>query len=121
MPPYQLHIEEEPAAELTHQPLFTVSGLRISDGYTRIVIGDRGPYIEMHYQQIIHGSLRRAVENHRYFIEYRSTDACNLLVYFQTARVAYADYKPGMYYVSPFMVCTADGRLVATWHPADRG
>jgi hypothetical protein len=37
-----------------------------------------------------------------YYIEYRSKDNDYVKLYFQKRKVAYADYKVGMYYISPF-------------------
>lgn len=94
--------------------LTTGSGLLICDGYCRVVIGGRGPYIEMRPDQVIKKNIevptseRWRFEHDRYhdicYHEWRSKDIFNVKLYEQTGTVEYADYKVGMWYVSPFDV-----------------
>lgn len=79
----------------------TASGLHIATGYKRIVIGDRGAYVEFSPQQIVRENLHKPVQRHVYFTEWRSNDESNAMVYDQRRIVKYADYKVGLYYISP--------------------
>jgi len=82
--------------------LFTSAGLLLAVGYTRIEFGKRGPYIELNQEQIQHANIHKAEVSHYYYEEFRSNCAANVKVYFQRKPVDYADYRVGMYYVSPF-------------------
>ena len=88
---------------------YTKGGLLVGNGYNRIVIGKRGPYIEFRPEQIIIESITipsqelwRTTSEVAYYVEYRTTDVFYVKVYFQTKEVDYADYKIGHYYMSPF-------------------
>lgn len=87
----------------------TKTGRHIATGYSRIVIGDRGPYIEFDANMIDSSSLHipkdqeyRMEDMRVYYIELRSIDKSNVKVYYQLKTVAYADYKLDMFYVTPF-------------------
>jgi len=89
--------------------LYSKSGTLLSTGYTRVVIGKRGPYVEFREPQIqIQNFKIPQLEEYRvtngvsYYIEYRSKDDSYVKLYFQKRIVAYADYKIGRYYISPF-------------------
>lgn len=88
--------------------LRSCSGVRIATGYTRIVIGERGPYVELGFDNLNCAVLREVDERHHYYVELR-TIPDNVKVYAQVHRVDYADYVPGMCYVSPFDLVTVDG------------
>jgi hypothetical protein len=82
--------------------------LPLAIGYSRIVIGKRGPYIEFEPDQIIHENIyvppyaqHKLESNLTYYHEYRSKDECNVKLYFQIMRVTYADYKVGKWYIDP--------------------
>lgn len=90
---------------------FTRSGQLIAVGYSRVVIGDRGPYVEFEGSQMVLGSLREAPGGHYYYVELR-TLVDNVKVYAQAHRVDYADYEPGMFYVSPFELYDGDGNVL---------
>lgn len=81
-------------------------------GYTRIVIGDYGAFIEIAPNQMYKAHLivkpgqeyrindpkySKNVKYHWYTIN----DDSDIKIYHQQRKVAYADYLPGMYYVSP--------------------
>jgi len=92
-----------------HVHFSTKSGTPIARNYVRIVIGDRGPYIEFIKEQINHDVTHVPEDqfwriNHRgcYYIEVRSSDESNVKIYVQKRTVKYADYVVGMYYISPF-------------------
>lgn len=89
--------------------LYSKSGALLATGYTRVVIGKRGPYVEFREPQIqIQNFKIPQLEEYRvtngvsYYIEYRSKDDSYVKLYFQKRTVAYADYKVGLYYISPF-------------------
>ena len=89
--------------------LYSKKGTLLAIGYTRVVIGKRGPYVEFNDSQIQKDKfiipereLYRLTNGVSYYIEYRSLDECNVMLYHQKRTVAYADYKIGMYYISPF-------------------
>lgn len=76
--------------------------------YERVVIGQRGPYIEFTTNQILcdklfipKNQLYRLSDPKIYYIEFRTNDDSNVKVYYQMRTVAYADYKIGYFYISP--------------------
>jgi len=98
--------------------LYSKSGFIISDGYDRIVIGKRGPYIEFQNNQLYWSQiyvpddqLWRLDNSSVYYIEYR-TISDNIKIYFQQRIVDYADYKIGKYYISPFELYLNNGTCI---------
>lgn len=88
---------------------YTKSGTKVATGYERVVIGQRGPYIEFTTAQIhldnFHipeSALYRLIDRRVYYVEYRSADDCNVKLYQQRRLVEYADYRIGYCYISPF-------------------
>jgi hypothetical protein len=86
----------------------TNSDTIIAHKYERVVIGQRGPYIEFTPNQILcdklfipKSQLFRLSDPKIYYIEFRTNDDSNVKVYYQMRTVAYADYKIGYFYVSP--------------------
>ena len=109
-----------PLIPKTDIELYSESGIKICTGYKRIVIGDRGPYIEFDKSQIIKEVLfipdnqkwRLSNQfNYAYYIEWR-TNPDNIKVYEQKRTVSYADYKIGLYYISPFDLRDKDNNVV---------
>lgn len=101
--------------------LFTKNRLKISKGYKRIVIGGRGPYVEFTDGQlnfkafhIPKDQLYRITDKRVYYIEFRSVDDCFVKLYYQLQTVAYADYKIGMFYISPYDLFLSTGECLAT-------
>ena len=101
----------------------TNTGFHVATGYTCIVIGKRGPYIEFNPEQIILKNLH-VPEDKRFkltpdwrekvdYFEWRTNDEANVKVYEQLRTVDYADYKVGLLYVSPFDL-VVDGEPVIT-------
>lgn len=91
--------------------LYTVNGSLISTGYKRIVIGDYGAFIEYTSVQansqsyIVKQGQEYRIEDPRYsknvkYHWYTINDNSNVKIYYQVKGVSYADYVPGMYYVS---------------------
>ena len=91
----------------------TFAGLEIAKGYIRVVIGERGPYVEFDRYQIVQSALGipsgeewRKVHNAAYYVEYRSTCTANIMVYYQRRLVDYADYRLGYLYIDPYdLIC----------------
>lgn len=87
--------------------------LPIANGYTRIVIGDYGAYIEISPNQIIGENImvkpgeeyrkEERYKNVKYYWLCPVTDE-NVKIYWQRYKVSYADYQPMMFYVSPYEV-----------------
>lgn len=80
----------------------------LATGYTRVVIGGRGAYIEFAPEHMAMQNLHvppdqewRYQSETAYYIEHRSNDAANVKVYEQRRTVGYADYKVGLYYIAP--------------------
>lgn len=101
--------------------LYSKDGFKLSKGYTRIVIGGRGPYVEFNEEQIDFKSfhipkdqLYRLTDRRVYYIELRSIDESNVKLYYQLQTVAYADYKIGMLYISPHDLFFSTGECLAT-------
>jgi len=104
---------------------YTRTKLLIATGYTRIVLGGRGAYIEFAPEHINYDNIyipdhaRHKIDNNlSYYHEYRSTDDSFVKLYQQKLRVAYADYKIGMWYISPFNLITdnSDDLMLPLYH-----
>lgn len=99
--------------------LETRSGTVIASGYNRIVIGDYGAFVEFSRAQanarhlkIKEGQSYR-IEDPRYaehvkYLWLTADDNSDVKVYDQKRSVEYADYKPGMLYVSVYEVFPAE-------------
>jgi len=105
--------------------VFLKDGMLLSKGFVRIVHGDRGDYVEIHSDQVCLENLfippdqQWRVKNALvYYTEYRTKSSAGILqqcggnvkVYFQVRTVDYADYRVGMYYVSPIFLSCFDIR-----------
>lgn len=116
---YTFNVDQTGHASIS---LFTNTGkLKISNGYNRIVVGGRGPYVELTDLQIIMDSfhipknqLYRLTDKRVYYVEFRSNDLNNIKLYYQLQTVAYADYKIGMFYISPFDLYLSTGECMST-------
>ena len=102
----RLLINVEHGADLK---FYSQGGLYLAYGYLRVVIGKRGPYVEFSPNQIIwENFLVPEKEKYRltnavvYYNEYRSKDPLFVKLYHQKRAVAYADYRIGLCYMSPF-------------------
>lgn len=100
--------------------LHTKMGETIALGYDRVVFGKRGPYVEFDKYQIQEkklyiptNQLYRLSDPKVFYVEFRSLDQSNTMVYYQLRNVAYADYKIGYFYVSLFDLYTYTGELCA--------
>lgn len=92
---------------------FTRSGTLVAEGYERVVIGDRGPYVEFADTQIAKANISVPPDqqwrllpkyDYCYYVEYRTNDESRVKLYLQKHEVDYADYRIGMWYVSPFQL-----------------
>lgn len=90
---------------------FTSSRELLATGYSRVVIGERGPYVEFAASHLNLAALRESPAAHRYYVELRSV-ADNVKVYAQLLGVGYADYVPGMFYASPFELFDSAGHVL---------
>lgn len=96
-------------------PCYTLSGTLLATGYKRIVIGDYGAFVEFEPSQILAGKLivqpgqEYRIDEPRYAerVKYQWLtvgDHSGIKIYFQQKTVSYADYVPGMYYISPYEI-----------------
>lgn len=88
---------------------FSKDDLHLATGYTRVVIGKRGPYVEFLQRHINWNSFRipeeeqyRIDDSRVYYVEWRSISDAYVKLYVQKRTVAYADYLIGYCYMSPF-------------------
>lgn len=102
----RLLINVEHGADLK---FYSQGGLYLAFGYLRVVIGKRGPYVEFSRNQIMWENFivpehekYRLTNSVVYYDEYRSKDPAFVKLYLQKRTVAYADYKVGLCYISPF-------------------
>lgn len=90
--------------------LTTLNGTIICDSYRRIVVGDYGAFIEFDAQSdnssfVVAPGQEYRINDERYsknikYIWLTINDGSNIKIYYQKKGVTYADYLPGMYYVS---------------------
>jgi hypothetical protein len=97
--------------------------LHVATGYTRVVMGGRGPYVEFLPGHLIWDSLQipdeekyrleRPWKDKVFYVEWRTKDQSNVKVYEQKRTVDYVDDKVGLFYISPFELFVG-GDLVIT-------
>ena len=80
--------------------IHTKNGILVADKITRVVHGRRGDYAEF---EVIRTRGVKKIENNTrekngFYDEYRTSD--DIKVYYQFEYVNYADYKPGLWYIS---------------------
>jgi hypothetical protein len=97
--------------------LRTSSGTLVATGFVRVVLGSRGPYVEFDDLQLVLSNLAvPESQKHRlgssafYYDEWRTVDDASVKFYHQKSVVDYADYRPGMWYASPFDLYLDDGK-----------
>ena len=88
----------------------TQSGLPIATGFSRLVIGDRGPYLEFDKEHLVASNLfmpdgqrwriQSCAAGRAYYLEYR-TVRDYVKIYYQRRTVTYADYRVHKFYISP--------------------
>lgn len=86
----------------------TASGTLVAVGYRRVAVGGRGAYVEFNGEQIIIAAFQvpadqqwRMKSENAFYVEYRSRDEANVMLYHQRRLVDYADYQIGAYYIAP--------------------
>lgn len=101
--------------------LFTEFNEKVASGYRRIVIGERGPYVELESltaQLFIPKSEEyRLKSDVVYYVHYRVASKALVKVYYQKKSVGYADYQIGMYYISPLDLFTEDRKPAMSFYP----
>lgn len=87
----------------------------LATDYMRIVIGGRGPYVEFTVQMLVAPNMTlpiherwRTQSTNAFYIEFRSNCTAFVKIYAQKKPVDYADYVPGMCYISPFDLRLSD-------------
>jgi len=101
--------------ENLNSPLYSSDGTMICTGYDRIVIGDYGAFVEISPKKICSNAImckqgqeyRYQDERYAKHIKYlwlTAKDTSDCKIYLQKKAVDYADYVPGMYYISPYEV-----------------
>lgn len=99
----------------TECKLYTHSGTQIATGYDRIVVGDYGAFIEIRPERMLLGNVMiQPGQEYRVLDEqysrrckyhwYTARDHSGVKLYYQQRPVSYADYLPGMWYVSVYEV-----------------
>ena len=100
-------------------PLCSADGTVLCFGYRRIVIGDYGAFVEISPEEVILSSLcckpgqEYRYQDERYsknvkYLWLTTKDTSDCKVYLQRKTVEYADYLPGMYYISVYEVFPID-------------
>lgn len=82
------------------RPLRTIRGTNVANDFVRIVHGGRGVYVEIDDKDILKEALIPVSARHIYYTEFR-TGYDGIKFYYQLRTVAYADYRIGLWYVSP--------------------
>lgn len=84
---------------------FSPQGALLASGFTRVVIGDYGAFVEFAPEHIQMHNIRlrwnTVVDKPVKYIWWEPTDGSNVKLYEQKDIVAYADYKIGYWYVAP--------------------
>ena len=85
-------------------------GIKVSEGYSRIVVGDYGAYIEIPPEMMeLSNICIKPGEEYRLKQQYINVkyhwyclrNDTDFKIYHQQHPVTYADYTPGMFYVAP--------------------
>lgn len=92
---------------------YSLSNLKLANGYKRIEFGKRGPYIEFDRKNIIFENFYipnnekwRLSSSVAFYIERRSKCENYIKLYEQKRNVSYANYEIGMFYISPLNLKT---------------
>lgn len=93
-------------------PLFSSSGLKLCEGYNRVVIGDYGAFVEVAPSNIVTENIQvqegqefrdfNPRYNHTVFSWLTPKGDSGIKISFQKRKVEYGDFKPGFYYISPY-------------------
>ena len=92
----------------------SLSGQIVAQGYNRVVVGGRGPYVEFERSHLVCemvSVLGNSInfdkpENPKdlYYFHLCPKSDESLKIYFQLKTVKYADYKVGKFYISPSLL-----------------
>lgn len=104
-------------------PLFSLEGTQLCNGYERIVIGDYGAFVEILSEHILKNNICcKPGQEYRFtderfakkvkYLWFTAADNSDCKIYLQKKRVAYADYVPGLFYISPYEVIPGFGKRV---------
>ena len=91
----------------TYIKFYSSVGTLLANNYNRVVIGERGPYVEFNSDQIIIDNFivrqndKWRFKSDCFYIEYHSNDESSVKLYHQRKLVDYADYIVGLYYITP--------------------
>lgn len=112
--PPEWHIDGNDSCEI-----YDIYYNHVAHGYSRIVIGDYGAFVEIPIEQmILDDIIIKPGEEYRFAPDYTNIKYhwyClkqnrDLKIYYQKHRVAYADYKPEMFYISPYELRLVGGK-----------
>jgi hypothetical protein len=108
-------------------PLYSRDGLLLVKGYRRVVIGQRGPYVEMLQRNVIRAHFhipeeeKYRLKSHAvYYIEFRSICPSRVKAYLQRKPVDYEDYRIDCWYIAPADLCTACGQRALAPPPSSQ-
>jgi len=94
------------------------NGELIAKGYNIVVFGKRGPYLEFEKGNLCWDNIHLKPEHrwrlttpYAYYVEYHTIKS-DVKIYYQLKTVDYADYLIGKFYISPFELCTEDGKVL---------
>ena len=89
--------------------IYTESGEPVATSFTRLVVGERGAYLEFKKENIIIKNINMPTDqkwrplscrqNKAFYIEYR-TNQDNIKIYYQKKTVTYADYLIDHLYIA---------------------
>ena len=95
---------------MTKQEIYLRDGTLFAHNFNRVVHGGRGPYVEFSEDQILleleskFGNDMNNIDSLPFYYAWLvPIGKPTTKVYYQLKTVGYADYKIGMYYVSPDM------------------
>lgn len=96
------------------KPLYTFNGIKLSEGFERVVIGDYGAYIEYDLSQVPQDMKYIYETGEEYRVQpywknrvkyiWYTTQEHDCKIYWQLRTVSYADYKRKKFYVSPYEI-----------------
>ena len=85
----------------------------IAYGYSRVVVGDYGAYVEIPLDKmILDDIIVKPGQEYRFLDKYSAIkyhwyclkNNQDIKIYYQKRTVPYADYKPEMFYISPYQL-----------------
>lgn len=91
--------------------IYDTLGHLVAYGYSRIVIGDYGAYVEIPLDKmILENLIVKPGQEYRFTPEFSNVkyhwyclkNNGDIKIYYQKRTVSYADYKPEMFYISPY-------------------